>query len=105
MGEIDASDDISKAEALNSYYAEVFTRDNGVIPNSQPRMPMNSLTEFVVSDEAILDAVRKLNANGAPGSDCISPVFIKQVLPYLIVPLNLIFKCSLTQVYIFASSA
>ena len=96
---IDSNDlhhDDEKCEALNNYYSTVFTRDNGVIPDCHDRMSPNSFTNIVIDDRCIVEAVNKLNIDGAPGIDNISPLLLKKVLPYLVKPLRYIFTLSLT---------
>ena len=89
------SNDIQKANALNIHYSNIFTRDNGVIPNLPERMPSSSFSNVLISDETIIKAIKKLNPSGSYGIDDISPLMIKNVFPYLIKPLKYLFNVSL----------
>ena len=88
--------DSDKAEALSDHYSQAFTLDNGLLPLATAKMPPNSFCDVIISDEYIIDAINKLNISGAPGKDEISPIFIKNIFPFLIKPLKFIFKCSLS---------
>ena len=90
------SDSFEKANALNDHYVSVYTRDNGILPIFNPKMPPDSFIDIAITDQNIIKAIKKLNGSGAPGLDGISPLFIKNVFPYLVKPLKNIFVTSLS---------
>ena len=56
-----------------------------------PKMPQNSFSSILVSDEDIVNAIRVMNKNSAPGIDCVPAQFVKQISCYLVKPLRMIF--------------
>ena len=86
--------DDNKASALSSQYASVFTVDNGECPEFEMRMPPDSLNDVLITDRLIIEAIHHMNGNSAPGMDNIHPIFVKNVFPFLIKPLRLIFTKS-----------
>lgn len=93
---IDLTSNIDKASALSRQYQSVFTHDDGNVPPFNQLMPENSFTDIEITDRDILSAVHSMNGNGAPGDDNIHPKFVKNVYHYLIKPLKVIFRCSLS---------
>ena len=84
-----------KATALGTHYQSVFTRDNGVLPPFDARMPPDSLTDIQITENCIVKSIKEMNGNGSAGVDEIHPKFFKNVYPYLIKPLKILFNACL----------
>ena len=90
----DIYDDAGKATALSQYYTTVYTIDDGNVPHCNRVMPRDTFTGFDISERDVVRAIYRMNADSAPGIDCISPKFLKNVFPYLVKPLHKMFTLS-----------
>ena len=84
-----------KADIFNTYFATICRPlDNGSV---LPPLVLNtnkSLSSIIVSDDAIIDVIRKLNAKKAHGVDNISIAMLKICPIQVSIPLKIIFdKC------------
>ena len=70
----------------------VYTCDNNLMPSYERKMPANSFTNVEITYDSIVNAVKKINVNGSPGPDGISPLLIKNLISYLAKPLKIIFN-------------
>jgi hypothetical protein len=92
---IDIVSDYDKADALSNQYKSVFTIDNGILLPFQSKMPPNALCNIYLSVKCIVESIREMNGGSAPGLDGIHTIFLTRIYPYLVKPLQRIFKCSL----------
>ena len=61
-----------------------------------PKMHPDSLIDVDITDQNIIKIIKQFNGSGAPGLDGISPLFIKNIFPYLVKLLKSIFISSLS---------
>ena len=81
-----------KANLLNKYFASVNIIDNGLIPPAAKVMQYKSVLDSVVFTPGIVaKAIRKLKNNLSCGPDNIPPLFYKQTIDSIAVPLALIY--------------
>ena len=95
VGGVTFSSSYQKALALSDQYRSVYTIENDLIPPSEQKMPPDSFSDLQITETDIFEAIRKMNAGGAPGPDCIYPKFIKEMSCFLIKPIMSIFRKSL----------
>ncbi len=85
-----------KAELLNTYFASVFTTDNGVLPII-PRLDLQSLLEEVFFDaDSICETIKTFNNSRSRGPDMYPPFFLKKIAKNISRPLCTIFAVSLS---------
>ena len=89
------SNTVEIAEELNKYFASVFTVEdtNGLQETSTPRniVPLSNCN---FSDNAVIKALDKMNANKTSGPDCITPRVLKEAKFQLCKPLSMLFTKS-----------
>ena len=83
--------DEEKAEVISSQYQSVFTVDDGSEPHCEELMPPNSFTSVSVSDNDVLNAIKDMNPNSAPGDDGMYAKYIMELRCFLVEPLKLLF--------------
>jgi hypothetical protein len=93
------SDPQSKAEILNSHFAEICCVDESNIPNRDNLPPLNveELTSIPISEQDIADQITTLDPNKATGPDGICIRLIKSLKQQLINPLFILFSRSLNE--------
>ena len=77
---------VKKCEAVNQNYSDVFTKDNGRLPNSYYRRPNNSLINVQITWDFIETAVEKLSVSDASGADNVSSavvIFFQHIYTFL----------------------
>ncbi|MCP3679704.1 MAG: reverse transcriptase family protein, partial [Gammaproteobacteria bacterium] len=91
------NDDNQIADILNSYFVSVFTTENSnFLPSSTMRVNNEkALSDIVISESDVLNAINKLKINKTPGPDRISPRVLKQIKCEISRPLAQIFNTSL----------
>ena len=90
-----AQSDKENAEALNNFFASVFTQeDTSALPIFAMRHYNYPLTEFSISRGNIQKKVMPLNSNKAAGPDGIYPRVLKELSREFAVPLEIIFRMS-----------
>jgi hypothetical protein len=92
-----ASTNAEKANALNEFFASVFTEENGERPKMSDRLNVDQMTEIEVSEEEVMKQLESLNPNKSPGPDGIHPKVLKEARAELVRPLTKIFKLSLKE--------
>ena len=77
-----------KAEALNSQFQAVFTRETDFLPSStSPRAP--PMDKIDITEAGVLNLLKNLNPGKAPGPDSISPRVLKELSDVIAGPLTL----------------
>ena len=88
--------DEEKAEALSNLYQSVFTVEDSSEPDCKEFMPPISFSLVSVSDNDVFDALKDMNPNSAPGDDDMYVKYILDLRCFLVEPLKLLFRQSLT---------
>ena len=89
-----------KAEALNEFFASVFTdEDLGNLPCAQ-RYEGEKLDNFTIPPETLLKKLHDLKPGKSPGNDGWHPVFLKNIADLIATPLARLFQKSLDQGYV-----
>ena len=93
-----ALSDIDKANTLNKSFASVFTKEN--LENLPSISIANwsdgkTITDLVVTPEAVENKLKMLNVNEAEGPDNIHPRILKELSKELSVPFSILFNKSL----------
>ena len=93
------TDDQKMAEILNSTFTSVFTvEDMSNIPNPVQLFSGNSpLSDFVVTEDMVMEKLNALDPSKSPGPDQIHPTVAKQLADVLVTPLRIIFNKSLQE--------
>ena len=68
------SDDLETSEILNSYFASVFTKEN--VSDKLPEVEqvfegdlISNLTDILITPEVVVEKLKKLKSNKAPGTN------------------------------------
>lgn len=91
------TDDASKADLLNNYFASVGTIDNGVLPTStttttvSTRHGTHKLEQIIFTETYVAAAIHKLKSNLSSGPDGLPPLFYKCTAGCLAQPLAALF--------------
>ena len=72
--------DKSKADALNSQFHSVFTRENVPIPN-KGQSPYTSISDLIISSQGVAKQLSELNPSKACGPDEIPARILKELSP------------------------
>ena len=99
LDDITATEDSTKAELFNKYFASTFQPNDKHISSSIPQSSTSSsrtrqklCTKFVASETKIHDILQKLHINKAPGHDGIGNVVLKNLSDTLPKSLSLLFQ-------------
>ena len=87
--------DQEKAEALNSFFVSVFTKDDTDPPPFENTIEIDHLASIQIEEKEIRECLSKLNPCKSPGPDNIHPKILKETRDAICKPLNIIFKKSL----------
>ena len=90
------SDSKGKANILNSQYCSVFTKDEPTVLPSKGPSAAPSLPNIIVTENGVLNMLRKLKPNKAAGPDMISPRVLKELAEPLSKPLTTLFQHSIS---------
>ena len=89
------SNEFEIAEELNKYFASVFTvEDTNGLQEITTQRNIAPLSNCSFSDNAVIKALDKINANKTSGPDCIAPRVLKEAKFQLCRPLSLLFTKS-----------
>ena len=84
-----------KAEILNKYYATVFTRSAGAVPEVERSLETPIIDGISMSEERVKAAIERLKEQSAPGPDEIPNKLLKETVNQIAYPLSLLFQQSL----------
>ena len=87
--------DIDKANTLNNYFANVFTKENlNNLPKENPGIWSDgkTVTDILVTQEAIEKNLKKLDVHKAQGPDNVPPKVLKELSHELALPLSFLFN-------------
>ena len=89
-----AVEDEEKAELLNNYFTGISTipDPDDDLPNFSSRTE-HEITDFEITQENIIDIIKSLKINKAPGIDSISHHILKNTVDTISIPLLLFNKC------------
>ena len=87
--------DVSKCKALSQLYKTVYTEDNQIFPDCNQKMPADSLTHLVITEDDVVKSIRNMNGDSSPGIDNLYTKFLKNISSYLVKPLHKMFSESM----------
>ena len=88
------SDNQSKANRFNKYFASVFTQDDGNLPHWPINYSVDQISEINFSYEDVYNKLIKLTNKNSSGPDCLPTSLMKKLAPSLAEPLSRIFQQS-----------
>lgn len=93
-----ATSDKEKANALNSFFASVFTiEDENSIPDMEGDIKVTKESLINITRERVLKELQIINPNKSPGPDGIHPMVVKNLAEELCDPIFMLFSKSLNQ--------
>ena len=94
-----ATDDLSKAEALNSFFASVFVDEpmSEQMPELEDKQINVELCDLELSPNKIKEKLQRLKIDKTPGPDCIHPRILKEIACEVAEPLYHLFNTSYNQ--------
>ena len=86
------------AEALNKFFASVYTEENARVPKLAVRVPRELWPRGdFITEHSIITKLKKLKSNKSAGPDGISGILLKEVVNEISKPLHIIFSQSLAE--------
>ena len=86
------TDDVDKAELLNTYFAAVSSVDNGIMPECVTVARNGCTLDYVnFTQSNVLSAIKRLKSNLSCGPDGLPPLLLKNIGPAVAAPLAVIF--------------
>ena len=89
-----AESDSEKAEDLNSFFKDVFVKENICNIANFPDRSGITVDNIIINEEIVMKLMKNLNVNKSPGPDLIHPRVLKELCGSLINPMTLIFQKS-----------
>jgi len=88
-------EDLDKASVLNEFYGNVFTIDNGIIPDFPSKVADGTeLNNIDFNFSIVFKHLTQLKAKSSRGPDGLTAMFIKNLAPSLCIPLSILFSTS-----------
>jgi hypothetical protein len=92
-----SNNNMEAAEALNKYFASVFTKEDlSTLPQKQLETD-NMVSTVTITEAIIIKKIKNLRADSAAGPDGIHPRLLKETAAEIAVPLNIIFNRSMRE--------
>ena len=95
------TNEVDQAEAFNKYFSSVFTLDNQILPNFEPRTD-RILGNITFNPTIVCKILKGLKQDSSPGPDNIPPIFLKMMADELASPLSYLFEHFLLMVMFLA---
>ena len=89
------TDDQSKANRFNEFFASVFNSKTKEPNTSLPARTEQKLTDIVITNDKVLKILGKLKPGKSPGPDGLHPRVLKEIGPEIAPALTTIFKISM----------
>ena len=87
--------DQGKAEVLKEYFSSVHREDKGLpFPRTEPYYA-GEIPQLVITEDLVLNALKDLKLNKAPGPDGIHPDIVRPIAREICTPVTLMFRQSL----------
>lgn len=94
VGNTVLSDDLSKANAFNEFFASVFVKDNNILIDINNRLDHYPDLTIAFTPEIVLKALSKMKPSFSKGPDDLSAFFLKKLKYWICEPLSMIFEAS-----------
>jgi len=93
-----ATTDTQKAEALNSFFTSVFTREAlDSLPTPEPMEDVTPLVDIKITEDRVEKKLKKLNPNKSSGPDEMHPKMLYELSSVIKTPLTIIMQKSLEE--------
>ena len=86
------SDNLGKANLLNSYFASVCNDYNSSLPPLYHCASFSSLSDITFTEENVTGAISKLKSNLSCGPDDLPSLLFKRLCPVLAQPLAILYQ-------------
>ena len=81
---------------FSHYFANMFTRDNGIMGDMGDTVTEATLGNFICTDSLVVKSVKSLRSGSSAGSDNFASYFLKNIVARLAYPLCKVFNMSLS---------
>jgi hypothetical protein len=84
--------DKEKANVFNSYFSSVGIADNGLLPLIEKNHSQSEMEAITITEMDVFMSIKKLKNKFTCGPDGLPPIFFKQRIGSLVIPLTIIFN-------------